>query len=138
MNVVPDTAVGVSPAGIVNVAAPTFVWRHTPDATWYLLWIVDANGVTVHQQWFSQDAAGCADDGLCSGTVSIALAEGSYRWFVRSSNASGLGAWSPQMDFVVDVLTFTEDTGTPATEGAVEGTSLEADSGGANSGYEGE
>lgn len=138
VNVVPDMAVGVSPAGVVNAAAPTFIWRHTADATWYLLWIVDANGATVHQQWFSRDAAGCADDGLCSGGVSIVLAEGSYRWYVRSSNASGLSAWSPQVDFVVDVLTLTENTDSPATEGAVEGTSLEADSGGANSGFEGE
>jgi hypothetical protein len=42
------------------------------------------------------------------------------------------------VDFVVDVLTLTEDTGALATEGAMEGTSIEADSGGANSGFEGE
>lgn len=138
VNIVPDAAVGVSPAGVVNAAAPTFVWRHTAAANWYLIWIVDANGVTVHQQWFSRDAAGCSDDGLCSGAVSVVLAEGSYRWFVRSSNASGVGEWSPQVDFVVDVLTLTEDTGALATEGAMEGTSIEADSGGANSGFEGE
>jgi hypothetical protein len=137
VNIVPDAVIGVSPAGAVNTSMPTFVWRHTADASWYLVWIVDANGGTVHQQWFSRDAAGCSDDGLCSGMIETMLAEGSYRWFVRSSNAHGVGVWSPQMNFIIDVLTPNEYyTGAPATVGSMEGTIIESD-GGTDSGRDG-
>jgi hypothetical protein len=135
VNIVPNGVIGVSPSGTINTAMPAFVWQHVTDASWYLVWIVDANGSTVHQQWFSRDAAGCLDDSLCSGAVGVMLAEGSYRWFVRSANASGVGAWSPQMTFIIDVLTPNEhQPGAPATAG--EGTIIESD-GGADSGRDG-
>lgn len=100
VSIAPPATAGINPVGTVLMGTPTFSWRAQPQATWYLLLIADANGTTVHQQWFDQ-AAVCAGE-TCNAVASVVLPNGQYRWFVRTWNASGNGPWSSEIGLMVD------------------------------------
>lgn len=78
--------------GAVVGRRPTFEWRPTAGATWYLVHL-NRNGQKQLEQWV---------DGASTWTPSADLPAGSYQWWVRPwSPGTGNGAWSSGATFVV-------------------------------------
>ncbi|MDZ4765839.1 MAG: S8 family serine peptidase [Chloroflexota bacterium] len=138
VTIAPSGTTGISPTGAVASASPTFTWNHEETTTHYLLWIAQSGGGTVHMEWFTEGAAVCTDDDICTATPAIVLPNGNYRFYVRTSNAYGMGPWSPQVDFTVNAAPYTPEEIGPATNGSFEGSSTEANMGGGTSFSEGE
>lgn len=135
----PLGTVGLSPTGTINMASPTYTWNEVATTTDYMLWIAEAgSGTTIHMQWYTAAAATCADNNICEITPAVVLPSGNYRFFVRTSNAYGLGPWSPQVNFTVNTSPFSSEEIGQATNGANEGTIDEANMGGGGSFSEGE
>jgi hypothetical protein len=103
---VPAQVVTVSPTGVINDSTPTLVWNHLNTATSYEVIVYLATPVTV---MFRDTEVTVAEGGCtttCSITVSPALADGVYRFFVRGRNSGGFGAWSAQRSFTISQSLF--------------------------------
>lgn len=92
----------VSPTGTIATATPEFVWGELNEASWYYVWLTDANGNS-YSQWFT--SAICGADGMCRVTFpGVTLSNGSYRWWAQAWSEHGdYSAWSPEMTFTVAV-----------------------------------
>ncbi len=107
----PEKAVLVSPNGNVADDTPIYTWNAVDSATWYQVWVNDANGQVVTNWWYQVHALDCAKD-ICQLEPAIVLnKDKSYTWWVRAWNPMGSGAWSEAMDFTV-----TAEAGPPATK----------------------
>src|SRR6185503_5068852 len=104
------------------------------------LWVNDAGQQAKINVTYSAAAAGCASGtGTCTVNPGVSLAPGAAFWWIRTSNAAGLGPWSVSLAFTVPAspdttaptVAVTSPTGTgtyTATSGtlAVSGTASDA------------
>lgn len=80
---------------------PTFSWFSQLGATHYKLWIKNPAG-TVNQVWYTPTQLNCADtETYCTIPSTLTLANGNYKWKVRSRNSLGLGPWSSLSGFSI-------------------------------------
>lgn len=86
-----------APTGTISETQPTLQWYASPNASWYYVWLSDANG-HVLDQWFP--ASQCAA-GVCA-VAPLTLPPGSYRWWVQAwQQDGGYGAWSSETAFSI-------------------------------------
>lgn len=96
----PDAkAVQVSPVGTITVQKPTYTWKEVERATTYRLWVGDASDKKIIDMTY--DAAAICQSGTCKVQPNLALASGSYKWYVRASNGAGAAPWSNGLSFTV-------------------------------------
>lgn len=99
----PPTATLVSPSGLTLVNMPTYTWNAVAAATWYLLWVNDANGTPIIQ-WYTATEAGCdAGAGTCSVTPTTNVG-GDSTWWIRTWNPASNGEWSSGLSFTTPLL----------------------------------
>ena len=108
----PTAPVLVSPSGVGIPEAPTYTWEAASDAADYYLWVNNSSGQPVIQTWLPAGSV-CAGS-QCSVTPPTTLARGVHTWWVQARNASGDGAWSAGMSFVVGNLPGTPTPISPA------------------------
>lgn len=89
----------VAPSGSIVTARPTFAWTHAPGVTSYELGVDKGPDRVLTQRVY---AASCSPT-ACSYETTAALGVGSYAWFLRPSNESGVGGWTTGMSFSVEL-----------------------------------
>jgi hypothetical protein len=96
----PAQPIGLSPHTTAG-PSPTFAWDDQPadNVTQWLLYIRTAAGGG-YSYLYSPAQANC-DGTACSVAAPRVLPTGSTSWWVRASNAVGVGPWSTQTDFAV-------------------------------------
>ena len=79
----------------------TFTWTGLSTADFYQLEVYDATDTLVYSQWFTS--------GICTGldcavspAETLNLANGGYKWRVRTYGSSGFTAWTPYMNFTLN------------------------------------
>ncbi|MBN1310254.1 MAG: hypothetical protein JXB30_02465, partial [Anaerolineae bacterium] len=102
IGLLPASTTLISPQGDDIDVQPAYTWNEVADTTRYQLRVADAQEAIMVDIWV--EAAGVCTGGTCSTMPSTTLDRGGYHWSVRTENASGLGAWSDEMDFVVGKL----------------------------------
>jgi hypothetical protein len=97
----PSAAALLAPSGSA-VSTPSFAWAAVSGATHYQLWVNDASQQARIDITYPAAAAGCGSGtGTCTASPSVALAPGPGLWWIRTSNATGVGPWSPGLAFTV-------------------------------------
>jgi hypothetical protein len=89
------------PRGRAESSTPLFTWSPLLDADRYRLWLQTADGAVLLDTWF--EAGACAG-GVCTADPGIALAPGSYSWWVRGQANGTNGPWSLRADFLVAAM----------------------------------
>jgi hypothetical protein len=98
----PAAATLIAPTGTIATATPSFSWSAVSNATEYQLWVNDATTGAKINTTYSAAAAGCgAGTGTCTVSPGVTLATGAATWWIRTSNAAGMGPWSPSITFTV-------------------------------------
>jgi hypothetical protein len=97
----PGGATLTTPSGTITNSSPTYSWNAVSGATFYELYIETSAGVKKHDKWYSAVQAGCSSGGTCSidANPDPALTPGVYRWYIRTYNGAGNGAWSSATTF---------------------------------------
>ena len=91
----PATATLLSPGGTTSDTTPTFQWNTAKNASWYRLYVQnDTTGKGVFDQWL---------EGKSSHTITNALAEGKYRFWVQSYGNGKVGEWSSAKKFTISI-----------------------------------
>ena len=91
----------IAPIGATTDATPTFTWTSVGGNAWYYLW-VDGAGGHVLDQWY--DGGLECSGATCSVTPDIALAGGTYQWYVQAwTSSGGYGTWSNAASFDLPV-----------------------------------
>jgi hypothetical protein len=98
----PGVATLVLPSGAITDTTPTYTWNNVNAATWYYLWVNNAAGTPVIQQWYT--AAQVCGNSTCSVTPGITLPSGNYSWWIQTWDDSGYGPWSSAMSFSLPVI----------------------------------
>ena len=111
---VPAAPTLLGPSGTGIQTTPTYAWHAVADADAYYLWVNNAAGVPVVQEWHDASLI-CATD--CSVTPSVPLPPGYATWWVQARNASGDGPWSAGMSFTVGSLPSPATLVSPSTSG---------------------
>jgi len=88
----------VSPIGDITTYLPTYKWKTVSDATYYILNVNGAKGVTIKQTYL---ASKICDSTYCSVTPFIAMKKGMSKWRVQAGNSAGLGTISDWMTFTI-------------------------------------
>ena len=87
----------------ITTATPTYVWNAVAGGpTHYVLSVepvADSGGTAAFQIWYTQ--AEVCSGASCSATPTNTLKAAGYFWYVRATNAAGLGAWSEGRSFTV-------------------------------------
>jgi hypothetical protein len=104
----PAQVTTVSPSGTINVNTPTLVWNHlagdTADSYEVIVYLATPVTVMFRDTEVTVLEGNCTT--TCSVTVSPALADGVYRFFVRARNSGGFGPWSAQRNFTISQSLF--------------------------------
>jgi hypothetical protein len=98
----PGTATLVSPSGSTTVTTPAYTWNKVNTSTWYYLWVNNAAGTPVIQQWYT--AAQVCGSSSCSVTPNVTLPSGNYSWWIQTWNDGGYGPWSNARNFSVQTI----------------------------------
>jgi hypothetical protein len=109
----PGQATLISPSGNTPTNMPTFTWHAVSNSDQYYLWVNDATGNKI-KQWYTAANSHCGAE-ACWVTPSTPLAFGSYKWWIRTYNASGLGLWSTPLEFSLGLATLSSPSG-PITD----------------------
>lgn len=91
----------ISPVGSISQEAVTYAWNAVDNATWYYLWINDAQGC-IFNQWYT---AGDVEqgDGTCAMTPDIDMVTDEHHtWWIQSWNDGGYSDWSDGVAFWVE------------------------------------
>jgi len=96
-NAVPAPATPLAPIGSGASTTPTYSWSDISNSTWFLLWVNNADGVNVVNQWYRRSDANC--NGTSCSVVPTTEISGSARWWVRTWNRAGNGSWSTSAEF---------------------------------------
>lgn len=91
-----------SPTGAGVAPTPIFTWSAVAGADDYYLWVNNAAGTPVVQQYFSQ-AGACVLD-TCTVSPTTTLSAGFHTWWVQARNSAGAGPWSAALSFTVGAL----------------------------------
>jgi hypothetical protein len=84
----------ISPHSVTSDMTPTYEWEAVMDAAWYLLWVNDKTGNTIHF-WYRASEANCNNGkNMCSITPTKVLKRGKVTWWVQAYNRYGYGKWS--------------------------------------------
>jgi hypothetical protein len=91
------------PSGAMSSWDKAFHWTGIAEADFYQLEVYDASDVLLYGQWYTS--------GICSGldcAVSPAetqnLANGDYKWRVKTYGASGYGPWTAFQNFTLNIV----------------------------------
>jgi hypothetical protein len=99
----PGMATPVSPVSAVTTRTPSFTWTAVSGTAYYLLRLVDRDGVTF-DRWYLPGSVGCPSGaGTCTASPGISLNAGAAAWAVLTWNGSSYGPWSPTGDFLVEI-----------------------------------
>lgn len=91
------------PSGTINTNRPTYRWEAVPGATWYRLWVNDADNSPVIDEWYTAVELDCpGGTGTCSVTPTDTLVEGAAQWWLKAWNSQGDRGWSAPYAFTVD------------------------------------
>ncbi len=97
----PAAATLISPKGTTTVHKPSYTWNAVSNATWYYLW-VNAGTAKRFAKWYRASDAGCeSGNSECKVIPNVSLANGDYKWWIRTWNSNGYGAWSSGMSFTI-------------------------------------
>jgi hypothetical protein len=99
LNVPPGSSTLVTPNGAITDNTPTYTWNKVSTSTWYYLWVNNAAGTPVIQQWYA--ASQVCVSSTCSVTPGVPLPLGNYRWWIQTWNDGGYGPWSNPKSFSV-------------------------------------
>jgi len=88
----------VSPSGILNTGAPTYVWKSVAASQYYCLEVRDDRDAVVLRLWYN--ATDLPVGPTCSVTPLQVLKGGDYTWWVQSWKC-GDNKWSREMQFSV-------------------------------------
>ena len=99
----PGAATLTSPSGAITDTTPTYTWNRVNASTWYYLWVNNAAGTPVIQQWY-QSSAVCGAS-TCSVTPSTVLGSGNHTWWIQTWNSGGYGPWSTGLGFSLPTVT---------------------------------
>ena len=110
VNTVPSPGVSTptSPTGVITEDRPLFEWtRESPtDATWYRFLLEDDQGVRT-DLWLKTsiycNTTTCAYQGF------LPLENGDYSWRIRGRNPAGLGSWTADTDFSIQLDVIFQD-----------------------------
>jgi hypothetical protein len=96
----PPAATPISPVGGITVTGPiTLTWSAVPDATYYIVRMVDSLGVNT-DRWYSVLQAGCLmGTGTCTVNPEVVPVSGRVDWAVLTWNPFGYGTWSAVASF---------------------------------------
>ena len=98
----PGKATLIAPTGTISHDTPSYYWQAAANASWYQLWVDDAQGKVI-QQWYTAEQAGCGIGiGTCMVTPATNLRRnGAGRWWIQTWNAAAAGPWSNAMNFAL-------------------------------------
>ena len=101
---IPGLPQPIAPTGTIDQDRPAFTWdQESPErATWYQLIVEGSSGVVVDRWIEAHNRCGIFN---CSYTLSVAeaLTSGDYVWRLRGRNPAGLGPWTADVPFTVDL-----------------------------------
>jgi len=95
----PSKATLVSPRDVIGTKNPTFVWNAVKESTQYCLKVSDAKNQNSPIFEGCYDAAEVLSGQTCTISPNLDLAEGSYRWWIKTANCKGDGPWSDFLSF---------------------------------------
>jgi photosystem II stability/assembly factor-like uncharacterized protein len=99
----PGKATLVSPLSAVTTVTPSFTWNAEFGTRYYLLRVIDRDGVIV-DRWYVPAAVGCPiGTGTCTASPGISLKAGTATWGMLTWNWSGYGPWSATQQFFVEI-----------------------------------
>jgi len=102
----PGAATPGSPTGGTTVTSTpvTFSWPAVASAAQYRLYVLNNTaGTLIHDAVHTDSDLGCpGGTGTCSVAPSASYTNGSYIWYLQSSNSYGDGPWSGPANFVLD------------------------------------
>ncbi|MCP4021888.1 MAG: serine protease [Desulfobacteraceae bacterium] len=87
-----------SPSGTISDSTPAYTWTAASNATWYKLYVWDANHNETISQWY--EATNVCSGGTCTVTPSTTLSAGSYQGYLKSWNDSG-SQWGSAVSFAM-------------------------------------
>jgi len=97
----PNTATLLSPHGDNVGTNPKYIWNAVSNASWYYHWVNDSSGNPI-RSWHRASDLGCGSGiDTCEITPAVDLAVGDAKWWIRTWNQFGIGAWSNAMAFSV-------------------------------------
>lgn len=96
----PAKPIAVSPNGVSISPSPTFRWSAVDGATNYQVWVANAAGTPVIQQYVAPGSA--CDPSTCGYTTTQTLAPQQHTLWVRAYNLAGWGLWSDPLFFTVN------------------------------------
>jgi hypothetical protein len=92
----------IAPSGPQTGWDNLFQWTGIADAEFYQLEVYDANDTQLYSQWFTDSI--CTElDCEVSPTETQHLANGGYKWRVRTYSAAGFGDWTAFTSFSLNV-----------------------------------
>jgi hypothetical protein len=96
------TVILISPNGTLSNWNNTFTWTGIGNADFYQLEVYDASDVQLYSQWFTTSI--CTDlDCVVSPLETQNLANGDYKWRVRTYGASGFSPYTEFLIFTVSI-----------------------------------
>jgi hypothetical protein len=101
----PGKATLVSPKLTAGTSKPTYIWNPVAGGTEYRLKVVNINNQNhpVIDQWYN--SVEVLSNSRCSIEPDVALAPGTYKWWIQTRDYKGYGPWSNYMSFrLVNIL----------------------------------
>jgi uncharacterized repeat protein (TIGR03806 family) len=97
----PQVATLLSPGGVLtDDNRPIYTWNKVANSSWYYLWINGPSGNVFRQWYYWTEVCGQT---TCSATPAVPLVNGPHQWWIQTWNPLGHGAWTPAMDFTVNL-----------------------------------
>ncbi len=95
------TTLGVPISRMYVSTTPAYLWKATPQATWYYLWVNNSSDQAIIQKWYKVGQVCNSANGICGVASPAALTAGVYKWWIQTWNEAGYGPWSDAGSFVV-------------------------------------
>ncbi len=116
----PAAPTTISPSGPGISATPTYTFNAVAGATGYSIYLWNATTSTgTSTRWYTPAEVGAPlGTGIATILQATPLTPGSYSWFVRAQNVTGIGPYSAPVSFTSGTLPAAPSTISPAGPGA--------------------